>query len=862
MQKTELKIYADSKFYNVDLFDNEPIELTKSIIELTEPEQRKSDYTKTINIPGTANNNSIFSNIFDVNHSIMNGDNANFYIDFNPSKKANCILYREGVPQIRGYLQMTSINILDEQNITYELVVYGRVANLFQDVGDRLISDYDFSEYNHVWNETNVINSINTSIYINGVTAAFQYGRGYVYPLIDYGFDNNKQRTYNVDQLYPAVYVKTILDKILSTHDYRYKSTIQSNTFLNSVEFKRLIILSSGNNLRLTDTQVVNRTFVVTQSIDDNIGNPSTSLVKLMFDTTTRDTTPSGVAVNHSSWIAPSGINGMYKFVANLKLNLDFNLTLGANSFIIFDLNLVIKTTTGVVLNNGSNWHRNLVSSSTNFNLSEVWESNESLMYAGLEIEVYWQIRNPVIYTSGSMSGINSSDITVTILQGTTFYSLPNPNLSEGTDIDVTNCLPELKAKDFLTGLIKMFNLYIEPNQLDDKLLIIEPRDIYYTNDVVDITDNLDVSKDFIQRPMGALDFKKIDFTYVNDDDYYNKDYTDKYNYNYGFKRKEINNDFLVETKKIELPFAPTPLQKPSTTDRIIPQIVWWKDLNTSSNRVNKTAKPRILYYGGLKYTGSGYTIHSNLNNTNTNYTSYGYAGHVDDPINPIYDLNWATTQEIYYQVAGTTPITVNNLYKRYWEKYISEITDKDSKIIDCYMYFNNVELQNLSFKKLYKIDRQYYRLYKVEVDLNSNEPAHCVFLKIKNINVELADQVVVNGGSQTIEGERYTPIINQTKNRIDVLNIKEDYYVKARDFQDLNGYYLEAISQFVLVNTDVYLPEANNGYIDSEKKSLEIRIYNNHSGNIKIHYDDTYISMASHSGATFYSNGVNWFKF
>ena len=91
----------------------------------------------------------------------------------------------------------------------------------------------------------------------------------------------------------------------------------------------------------------------------------------------------------------------------------------------------------------------------------------------------------------------------------------------------------------------------------------------------------------------------------------------------------------------------------------------------------------------------------------NTQYSSYGYAGHVDDPANPNYDLNWATSQEIQYTIGGQTPITINNLYKRYWEKYIKEITDKDSKIIECYMYFNNVELQNLSFRNLYKIDRQ-----------------------------------------------------------------------------------------------------------------------------------------------------------
>ena len=863
MQKTELKIYADSKYYNVDLFDNEPIELTKSIIELTEPEQRKSDYTKTINIPGTANNNSIFSNIFDVNHSILNGDNANFYVDFDPRKKANCILYREGIPQIRGYLQMTSINILDEQNITYELVVYGRVANLFQDVGDRLLTDYDFSEYTHLWTETNVRNSINTSIIINGVTAGFQYGRGYVYPLIDYGFDNNAQQTYNVDQLYPAIYVKTILDKILKTHGYRYESTLQSNTFLNSTEFKRLIIPSSGNQLRLTNNQIIDKTFVVNRTTDNNLGAATTNIVKLIFNNTAQDTDPAGVAANHSSWVVPSQQGGYYNFVLNLKLNVELNssITLPSGSYITFRLHIYIRTASGRILNpNGTNQLIGLTINSRTFDLSCLYETNNKLIYDGDEIEVYWQITSVQVIGTSPVS-LQPSDLNIIIKTGTEFYDIPRPELSEFSNVNPTNALPELKAKDFLTALIKMFNLYIEPNQLDDRLLAIEPRDVYYNTNVVDLTNNLDVSKDFIQKPMGALDFKRLEFSYAMDDDYWNKDYTDKYSYNHGFKRLEVDNDFLVETKKIELPFAPTPLGKP-TSDRIIPQIVWWKDQNSVNGRVNKTAKPRILYYGGLKYTGKPLIINSNgTPPTSTTYTNYGYAGHVDDPVNPNYDLNWATSQEIYYTIGGQTPITINNLYKRYWEKYIKEITDKDSKIIDCYMYFNNVELQNLSFRNLYKIDRQYYRLYKVETDLNSNEPAHCQFLKLKNVNVPLADQVLINGGEQTIEGERYTPIINQTPNRIDVINQRENYSIEVKSAMGITGYRIEPKSQFIKVDSDVYLPPANASYDTDNNKSIEIKIYNNHNGNIKVYTTaDTHHSVSSKSGIVFYSDGTNWY--
>jgi len=861
MQKTELKIYADSKYFNVDLFDNEPIELTKSIIELTEPEQRKSDYTKTINIPGTANNNSIFSNIFDVNHSILNEDNANFYVDFDPRKKANCILYREGIPQLRGYLQMTSINIIDEQNITYELVVYGRVANLFQDVGDNLLTDYDFSEYTHLWTETNVRNSINTSIIINGVTALFQLGRGYVYPLIDYGFDNNKQQTYNVDQLYPAIYVKTILDKILKTHGYRYESTIQSNNFLNSLDFKRLIIPASGVP-RLTDAQIIDKTFVVDRTSDNNLGAATTNIVKLIFNRTKQNTNPVGVAANHSSWVVPTGGGGTYNFVLKLFFNIELNssVSLPSGDSVFFIMNIYIRNTSGRVLNPGGT--SQLVKMDVNNrsqDLSCVFQTDNRLIYDGDEIEVYWQIRNVLIFGL-AISFLSPSDLNIIIKTGTEFYDIPKPELSEFSYINPTSALPELKAKDFLTALIKMFNLYIEPNQLDDRLLAIEPRDVYYNSNVVDITNNLDVSKDFIQKPMGALDFKRLEFSYAMDDDYWNKDYTDKYNYNHGFKRLEVANDFLVETKKIELPFAPTPLAKP-TTDRIIPQIVWWKDQNSVNGRVNKTAKPRILYYGGLKYTGSPLTINSNgTPPTTSTYSSYGYAGHIDDPANPNYDLNWATSQEIYYTIGGQTPITINNLYKRYWEKNIKEITDKDSKIIECYMYFNNVELQNLSFRNLYKIDRQYYRLYKVETDLNSNEPAKCQFLKLKNINVPLADQVLINGGSQTITGERYTPIISQTPNRIDVINQRENFSIEIQSAIGITDYRIEPKSQFIKVDKDCYLPPANASYDYDNNKSIEIKIYNNHSGNIKVYTTTEFHSVGSKSGIVFYSDGTNWY--
>jgi uncharacterized protein (UPF0333 family) len=61
----ELLVYQGNTSYKIDLYESETIDLTKSITDIVDPEQRRSDYTRTIKVPGTSNNNKVFSFIFD-----------------------------------------------------------------------------------------------------------------------------------------------------------------------------------------------------------------------------------------------------------------------------------------------------------------------------------------------------------------------------------------------------------------------------------------------------------------------------------------------------------------------------------------------------------------------------------------------------------------------------------------------------------------------------------------------------------------------------------------------------------------------------------------------------------------------------
>ena len=93
--RTELKIYSSSAYYNVDLYDDESLVLSKSVVDLTNPEERVGDYTKTIKIPGSKNNNTLFSNIFQIEHSTTS--TVQFTPDFNANLKADSKIGRAHV---------------------------------------------------------------------------------------------------------------------------------------------------------------------------------------------------------------------------------------------------------------------------------------------------------------------------------------------------------------------------------------------------------------------------------------------------------------------------------------------------------------------------------------------------------------------------------------------------------------------------------------------------------------------------------------------------------------------------------------------------------------------------------------------
>jgi len=122
------------------------------------------------------------------------------------------------------------------------------------------------------------------------------------------------------------------------------------------------------------------------------------------------------------------------------------------------------------------------------------------------------------------------------------------------------------------------------------------------------------------------------------------------------------------------------------------------------------------------------------IKNGNTNIsgalTSYSYAGHLDDPDAPTADINFGVPNEIFFTLPVNYPTA--NLFNGFWSDYVAEITDKDSKLLTCYVYLKITDIYGLDFSKLIYIDGALWRLNRV-IDYNPTNPesTKCEFLRV-----------------------------------------------------------------------------------------------------------------------------------
>ena len=725
----------------IALSDDFDIRINKSIADIRNPETRSSDFTRTLTIPGTSENNKVFHFLFDVANDITGS--GQFNPDFNPNKKADCVVLFDGMPQIEGFIRLTDITN-NNGRIQYQCTIHGESANLFTDIENAKLSDLNFSEYNHVCNITNIKDSWDSKIKVNGNDVTFAYGNGYVWTQVlpKRATNNSDVNDWKADDHTPALYAKTIVDKIFAVRGYKYTS----DSFFNSARFKRLIVPFANNGLSSAASGVTDRLFQAESS-----GQTVNSLPQQLYFT--NDATGgnfdngSNYATGTSEYTVP--VNGEYSFYLNFKAS----ITVGTPSPSAFYYVLDVRFYADGVPFGGENIYSEF--STTNWVFDKIIGFKDSYTQ-GQKITVKIE-RAFVVFTTQL---IQTSISNLLIGTGTYFYNASSAKsiVTNGT-VDFGFFFDDKHTqKDFMISLIQMFNLYVE--QTEAKTLRFVTRDDFYNGDKKDWTALLDYNQAHEIVPMGDLQNNPYVFTYKEGTDTMSKEYKQKTSRIYGDRTLRIDNDFIKSEKKIELKFASTHLYNLNNKYFSI----------ISDDKGQATNDLRILYYNGKKQV-NGYFLYDTTKASTPNETYYPVSTHMDDPYNMGFDL-----------LFGMPPLSNlplgfkysnQNLVNVYYYKTLAEIIDKNSKIFRGYFRINASTFANIRFNSLYFFEGQYWRLNKV-IDYNPTQEGltKCEFLLASYFSPSTPNDKPIGVGGQDV-GNSYNPDFYATDGQLPIVNTK-----------------------------------------------------------------------------------------
>ncbi|MFM7088520.1 MAG: hypothetical protein ACKOW9_03235 [Candidatus Paceibacterota bacterium] len=696
--------YTPYNYEEIDITDDSFVTLNMARQDVETLGKRNTTFSKTIDVPSTVNNDKIFNNLFDL--SVTNTDK---YLN----EKLKCLVYFGDAEVLNGEAELTAINVNHGLNeAKYSLVLRDTIKGFADLMGEKYIvgnpdlsDDIDFSEYNHTYTASTVLNSWSSNF--SATSPTIPYGYGYFYPLLN--TTGTQTQDFDWVNFRPAIYAKELFDKIITGAGYTYTST-----FLNSNNFKQLAIPFTGQ-IELDENELFQRTCKVGLT-DDHAKIVSG---KINSETYSRyvtrkngkpltygmayNNTNTGYFGNESSfdfydpnnnWGAVLGsarygftvpTSGSYKFnfkteclfslidsslangayiPQNASVNITVNLRLfrgGTNKVIA--TNTITKQIVGTVIHTTSNgfsvvktYPMDLLTVSMtdpqDFQTGDIITPEVTLNAGNLNFVSAGGV--PVdFYCFISMLKTSQYDST---LPGTFFSveAFSTDKLFLGDKVIMNKFLPKgVKQYDYVANILSMFNLVVDVDNNDPNKLIIDTRNNYLSGGTShDWSLLLNREQDLTIERVPTLIGKNVEFTYLEDTDDLNVVYQNAFEKTYG-DYTVFNEDTTVDNYTISLDvFSPTPCSPIPTTNIVIGQLY---ETDKNSKKVSKQHNLRILYRNDIiKNSSSNITTTDTTGNNNfiniidaftgaktTVSTWFTTVTQFDEPYKPNLDLNW-----------------------------------------------------------------------------------------------------------------------------------------------------------------------------------------------------------------------------
>ena len=683
----------------LDVKEGTAFPLNFQVGDIRDISKRQGNFSKTITLTGSKNNNNLLNHYYDVN--IVEGT-------FNINTLTTCSVIQDGLPIMEDCsLQLTGVvksQLTDgyEEHVTYEVLVKDSKADFFTAIANKELTAIDFSDFNHTYDAFNVVNRFTNTV-VNG---------------FKYFLPGSGDATYNTQEFKPAIFAKTYFDRIFNDAGFTYdwptmaydrfeKLFIPYNGGVDNFDYNDYVvkaektlsstIVANTNYAGNTNIGTANATAPLTNvnipggwtELEDiqNIFNPVTGnytapfiisslnaqsydyTIVMSYELNLVNTSGSPIfgriapantasAVYYKPIISVQG-GGSGLIWSNLYTN-SSPPSVDVNNAIASPLSIPVGTTT--ILSQ---------TIQANLNLSSPFLNSGSLCSIGMTV---MQTPNLSVqsWAVGSLTGavVPSGQVSIqavitsiqiNIVPSSTVYAI-------GGTIEVNDYVPKkIKQSDFIKGIFNMFNLYAQVDSTQPNKLNLIQRDAFYDSGAeVDWTSKLAKDKEQNLSFLPEITSKKLILTYAPDKDDPNTTYTNATSNIYGQAEVIFDNEYVKEVTTKPVLFSPTPIIK-TVFGAYVPMIAGSAPETNIRILYDKTTIGQPLATCGQFY------IYDYLSVGMINQTSYPLVGHFDDPLTPSFDINFAVCDFYYYQ---PTNLTDNNLYNRYWRRTMGQINN------------------------------------------------------------------------------------------------------------------------------------------------------------------------------------------
>jgi hypothetical protein len=700
----KVDIYVND--FRLDLFNDEEISINLSVQNVQDISKTFTDFTQSFTVPATPRNNEIFgfygntnittstvtttpsqllwntwSTIWQNNTTAWNVAVSNNTVSnsFDGRFRQAAQIEINSIPFRSGVIEIEDVQLKGTEPYAYTLTFYGDLVTLSDLFGEDYLYDLNFSDYDIAYTDDNVYDGLTSATFAPLFFALMSPVKNWYYDSnpADVGASNIAQNGsaaahgINYYELKPALKVTAILDAIEAQYGITF-----TGSFLSSVPFTDLSLWLHRYEGYMYE------------------GQPNATAWETIDFDSTYSPTPDYFDLATETW-SPVGLSGTGD-IYDVVVDIDIPVYTDDYYIGVFRNGALVAQATG----NGT----------TTLTLSDIAVTNN---VESLQVKIRPSTNAAMTYevlqmTITSSSAVTSADV---YMSASASYGLAK--------IVVSDLMPEIKVKDFLAGILKMYNLVLVPSGTS---FLLQPLDDWYASGPdVDYQNEFDITEYAIGRP--SL-YREIEFKYQDTEQILGYQYQRTYGIGYGDLRAFFSFDgdeFLVE-----LPFE-CPLFERLTNEATgnVTNVLVYKSITSeigSDGSFNPYLGAPVLFYGYFSaYSLAGNTVmFVDADGTTKRTVSTAW---------------YANTSNRYASAGASRSITfgadidpyhlqtVNrNLYADYWDSYITDLYNKGRRIFRIDAVLPLGKMATLKMNDIVIWNNQKYIINNVQLNLTTGK--------------------------------------------------------------------------------------------------------------------------------------------